>query len=65
MIKPPGGMNVFEFSVLSSLRAAQLHRGCTPRVPRSAKVAITAQQEVAQLKVKRWIEPPATEPTGE
>jgi DNA-directed RNA polymerase subunit K/omega len=46
-------MNAFEFSVLSGLRAAQLSLGCTPRVARSAKVAVTAQHEVAQRKVVR------------
>ena len=35
MVKRPDGMNVFEFAVLSGLRAAQLHRGCTPRVEQS------------------------------
>ena len=53
MVKRPDGMNVFEFAVLSGLRAAQLHRGCTPRVERSPKVAVTAQQEVAARKVFR------------
>lgn len=53
MIRRPDGMNAFEFSVLSGLRAAQLHRGCTPRVPQSLKVAITAQHEVAERKVVR------------
>jgi DNA-directed RNA polymerase subunit K/omega len=50
-------MNAFEFVVLSSLRAAQLHRGCTPRVEPSPKVAVTAQQEVAERKVMQ--SPPA------
>jgi DNA-directed RNA polymerase subunit K/omega len=53
MVKRPDGMNAFEFSVLSGLRAAQLNRGCTPRVVRCAKSAVTAQQEVAQRKVVR------------
>jgi hypothetical protein len=53
MVKRPDGMNAFEFSVLSGLRAAQLHRGCTPRVLPSAKVAVTAQHEVAEFKVVR------------
>ena len=39
MVKRPDGMNAFEFSVLSGLR--------------SAKVAVTAQHEVAQRKVVR------------
>jgi DNA-directed RNA polymerase subunit K/omega len=51
MVKRPVGMNAFEFVVLSSLRAAQLHLGCTPRVEQSAKVAVTAQHEVAERKV--------------
>ena len=53
MVRLPAGMNAFEFSVLSGLRAAQLHRGCTPRVERCAKVAVTAQLEVAEGKVLR------------
>jgi DNA-directed RNA polymerase subunit K/omega len=53
MIRRPAGISAFEFAVLSGLRAAQLNRGCTPRVERSAKMAITAQQEVAERKVVR------------
>ncbi|PYQ73244.1 MAG: hypothetical protein DMG04_14645 [Acidobacteria bacterium] len=53
MVKRPDGMNAFEFSVLSALRAAQLHRGCTPRVAESQKVAVTAQHEIAERKVVR------------
>ncbi len=61
MVKRPDGMNAFEFSVLSSLRAAQLSRGCTPRVFPSAKLAVTAQHEVAQHKVIRSISSDAAE----
>jgi len=53
MVKRPDGMNAFEFAVLSGLRATQLHRGCTPRVPPSEKVAVTAQHEVAERKIVR------------
>jgi DNA-directed RNA polymerase subunit K/omega len=53
MVKRPDGMNAFEFSVVSALRAAQLNRGCTPRVVSSAKTAVTAQHEVAARKVVR------------
>lgn len=53
MIKCPVGMNVFEFSVLSGLRAAQLVRGCRPRVVPSLKVTVTAQREVAEGLVVR------------
>lgn len=48
MIKRPDGMNVFEFAVLSSLRAAQLSRGCTPRLAPSIRHSVTAQREVAE-----------------
>jgi DNA-directed RNA polymerase subunit K/omega len=53
MVKRPDGMNAFEFAVLSGLRAVQLHRGCTPRVPPSEKVAVTAQHEVAERQIVR------------
>jgi DNA-directed RNA polymerase subunit K/omega len=48
---PPVGMSMFEFVILSSLRAAQLTRGCTPRVESSHKIITTAQMEVAERKV--------------
>jgi DNA-directed RNA polymerase subunit K/omega len=51
MVKRPDGMNAFEFSVLAGLRAAQLARGCTPRVDGGVKVTVTAQQEIAARKV--------------
>ena len=53
MIRRPDGMNAFEFSVLAGLRVAQLRRGCTPRVPRSEKLTVTAQHEIAERKVVR------------
>jgi len=52
MVKRPDDMNAFEFVVVCGLRAAQLHRGCTARVEQSPKVAVTAQQEVAERKVR-------------
>lgn len=51
MVKRPNGMNAFEFSVLSGLRAAQLSRGCAPRVERTGKITVTAQHEIAERKV--------------
>jgi len=51
MVRRPDGMNTFEFVVLSALRAAQLQRGCLPRVEPSPKNAVTAQHEVAEGKV--------------
>jgi DNA-directed RNA polymerase subunit K/omega len=41
----------FEFVKLASLRAAQLMKGCTPRVPAARKSTTTAQREVASGKV--------------
>jgi len=56
VIHRPAGVSVFEFVVLSGLRAAQLMRGCTPRVEGGHKVMMTAQIEVASGKVARAIE---------
>jgi DNA-directed RNA polymerase subunit K/omega len=53
MVNRPYGMNAFEFSVLSALRAAQLIRGCAPRVAHVGKLTVTAQYEVAEHKVRR------------
>jgi DNA-directed RNA polymerase subunit K/omega len=62
MIKRPDEISAFEFAVLSSLRAAQLQRGCTPRVAPSNKMAVTAQHEIAARKVSRWAETTAIVP---
>jgi DNA-directed RNA polymerase subunit K/omega len=51
MIHRAADVNAFEFVVVSALRAAQLMRGCTPRVPAAAKAVVTAQREVAEGKV--------------
>jgi DNA-directed RNA polymerase subunit K/omega len=51
MIQRPAHINAFEFVVLSSLRAAQLMRGCTPRIASTQKLIMTAQLEVATGKV--------------
>jgi DNA-directed RNA polymerase subunit K/omega len=49
MINRPAVDNAFEFVRVSALRAAQLMRGCTARVPvpPSGKAISTAQREVA------------------
>ena len=60
MVRRPADMNAFEFVVVAGLRAAQLQRGCIPRVDCSPKVIVTAQQEVADRKVLRL--PAATAP---
>jgi DNA-directed RNA polymerase subunit K/omega len=53
VVQRPSGTNAFEFVVVSGLRAAQLMRGCIPRVERAHKVITTAQIEVATGKVSR------------
>ena len=53
VIDRPAELSAFEFAVLAGLRATQLSRGCTPRVPGAAKVTIIAQMEVAARKVVR------------
>ena len=55
MIHRPSGMSAFEFVILSSLRAAQLKRGCLPRVEGIHKTSVMAQIEVAAGKVKRLL----------
>jgi len=44
-------MGRFEFARLSALRAAQLMRGCTPKVVASPKRTSTALREVAEGKI--------------
>jgi DNA-directed RNA polymerase subunit K/omega len=61
MVQRPAELNAFEFAVMAGLRAAQLQRGCTPRVQSSGKVTVTAQMEVAERKVMRL--PPVEVPT--
>jgi DNA-directed RNA polymerase subunit K/omega len=51
MIHRPAQFSAFEFVVVSGLRAAQLMRGCTPRVEGVHKTIVTAQMEVATGKV--------------
>jgi DNA-directed RNA polymerase subunit K/omega len=54
MVQRPADIGRLEFAVLSSLRAAQLVRGCIPLIDSGIhKKTVTAQMEVAQLKVQR------------
>jgi hypothetical protein len=53
VVELPLNVNAFEFVVVSGLRAAQLMRGCIPRVPAAHTVIETAQLEVATGKVVR------------
>ena len=51
MVSRPKDVNPFEFVIVASLRAKQLMRGCTPRVPGTHKRTTTAQLEVSTGKV--------------
>ena len=51
MIRPPSGMGAFQFVVLAGLRAAQLTRGCTPKVDGDHTPPVMAQREIAEGKV--------------
>jgi DNA-directed RNA polymerase subunit K/omega len=53
VIRRPPGMGAFQFVVLSKLRAAQLMRGCRPRIEGTHKATIIAQLEVSEGKVNQ------------
>ena len=53
MTHRPSDFSAFEFAVLSGLRAAQLMRGCIPRVEGVHKKTVIAQMEVAAGRVTR------------
>jgi len=63
VIQRPPGVGAFEFVILATLRAAQLIRGCTPKVEGGHKPIITAQFEVAAGKVAQFF--PARVAVGE
>ncbi len=52
MIHVPPEFNAFEFARVAALRAAQLMRGCTPRVRAGFRPVLTAQLEVLAGKVQ-------------
>lgn len=58
MIQRPAEMGRFQFVVLSTLRAAQLIRGCRPRIEGIHKKTVTAQAEVAEGKVWQLLTTP-------
>jgi DNA-directed RNA polymerase subunit K/omega len=50
----PAEIGAFEFVVVSTLRAAQLMRGCTPRIDGgNHKATVIAQREVAMGRIAR------------
>ena len=58
MIQRPSGMGAFQFVVISTLRAAQLIRGCRPLIVGTHKAIVTAQCEVAAGMVRQLSVPP-------
>jgi len=57
VIQRPDGVGAFQFVILSTLRAAQLIRGCRPRVDGMHKATVTAQIEVSEGKVTQMFTP--------
>jgi DNA-directed RNA polymerase subunit K/omega len=53
VIQRPLDIGRFEFVVLAAQRAAQLLRGCPPRIDVDHKATITAQLEVSTGKISR------------
>jgi hypothetical protein len=51
VIHRPTHIGAFQFVVVASLRAAQLMRGCLPKVDGLHKITITAQLEVSEGRV--------------
>jgi hypothetical protein len=47
VIQPPPSVGAFQFVVLATLRAAQLIRGCRPKVDGIHKATVIAQLEVS------------------
>lgn len=58
MVAGPPGANAFELVVVAALRAAQVMKGRTPRVPAGYKHIVTAQLEVAAGLVAKVVDPP-------
>jgi hypothetical protein len=59
VIQRPAHIGAFQFVVVATLRAAQLMRGCVPRVDGLHKVTVTAQLEVSEGRVAAIDVPPA------
>ena len=53
----PFDMGRFQFVVLSSLRAAQLVRGCLPKIESGHKTTVIAQLEISLGMVKQELAP--------
>jgi hypothetical protein len=53
-VRPPADIGAFRFAVVSALRAAQLLRGCVPKIDDggSHRATVIAQLEVAGGKIR-------------
>lgn len=63
MIPRSPDIGAFEFVAVAALRAAQLSRGCRAKVDGDHSIAVFAQREVAEGKVRRLPNPTADVPT--
>ena len=63
LTRRPAAIGAFEFVVLSALRAAQLMRGCIPKVQGAHKLTTTAQWEVASGKIVNIYDASLTPPS--
>ena len=61
MIQRPTHIGAFQFVVVASLRAAQLTRGCVPKVDGLHKVTVTAQLEVSEGRIVAIDIPPVVD----
>jgi DNA-directed RNA polymerase subunit K/omega len=59
VIQRPTHIGAFQFVVVAALRAAQLTRGCLPKVDGLHKVTVTAQLEVSEGRIAAVEVPPA------
>jgi DNA-directed RNA polymerase subunit K/omega len=57
VIQRPTHIGAFQFVVVASLRAAQLTRGCLPKVDGLHKVTVTAQLEVSEGRIAALARP--------
>ena len=64
-LQRPEGVGTFQFVVLAKLRAAQLMRGCLPKVEGGHKMTVTAQLEVSAGKVMQVFTVPEPVPVPE
>ncbi len=62
MIHQPSDINSFELVRVATLRAAQLMRGCRPRVAASHRFILTAQLGIAAGKVHADLRAPGARP---